>query len=526
MNEQSLFSKRPPSETNLPAMTSEEEEALAEHADRTTREFLEGVANELEPHIAAIVDATDRLLLAPETELTDPQKDDVRGIAFSCRLLRGLVRDIVDFNALSSGNLQLRPTQIDTARLLREVQHLVAGHRGKKPVQVVVDEDSAPNAVVWADEQRLVQILTNLAANALKFTDVGTVALKAELAEDDRVVLSVVDSGRGMSRADLERVFVEYEQAGEFRLTQRGTGLGLTIARRLVEISGGTLRAESLLEHGTAMYVSLPTTRQPVVSMRPAPTTEHGRKRAARDRIREAERFRSHFLASMTHDLRSPLMSILGYAELLTRSISAPDARGNRIPVERREVVGDRLRVIQEHGNMLLLLLSDVLDTARYEAGRLNLVRAWTPVVELITLAEARARATLITRPVTVRTELQPGLPPLHVDGEQIARALSSLLVHATRGLEHGELDFVARSVGGKFIQCAVEDRSHVIPEERRSQILTAAHRLDTTGYRQGVIGIALAIVRAAVRAHAGSFAVFIGPNGVLSFTLELPIKP
>ena len=108
------------------------------------------------------------------------------------------------------------------------------------------------------DERRLTQVLLNLAGNAIKFTDAGKVSIDARLA-DGNFVVSVIDTGPGISEADQQKIFEEFQQADSSSTrTKGGSGLGLSISRRIVELHGGRLWVESVLGHGSTFSFTVP----------------------------------------------------------------------------------------------------------------------------------------------------------------------------------------------------------------------------------------------------------------------------
>ena len=149
------------------------------------------------------------------------------------------------------------------------------------------------------------------------------------------------------------------------------------------------------------------------------------------ERTQEAQRLKSQFLANMSHDLRSPLNSILGFSELLLRGIEGPITDGQRAHLE----------VMQERGNHLLRLLNEILDTAKVESGKMELHRQPSPPAELIRAALQEAQRGR-KQPITDRVQitLQPGLRPIHVDPLRVTQALTHLLNWALEApLPHSE---------------------------------------------------------------------------------------
>lgn len=242
----------------------------------------------------------------------------------------------------------------------------------------------------------------------------------------------------------------------------------------------------------------------------------------ARREIAEAQQLETQFLASMSHDLRSPLNSVRGFADLLLGGLDGP-----LLEPQRESVVA-----IRRAGEDLLRLLTDVLDSARLETGRLELRRAWTPSVEILTEAMRRGRLIAIDRARTtgqslsIEAELQPGLPPVYVDSERIVQAVVGLFGHAARAMEGGTIRLrahVARAEPGAPTQVRVDvmDTGRGIPESERERIFEAFRGV-RGGQRLAGLGLGLALARALVRAHGGEVSVTSAADGT-TFTVALP---
>lgn len=240
---------------------------------------------------------------------------------------------------------------------------------------------------------------------------------------------------------------------------------------------------------------------------------------ARRHRIEALQRRKTRFVAAMSHDLRSPLNAILGFADLL-----ASGAEGALRPAQRESVAA-----IQRSGGALLELLGEVLDAARVDAGRLPLRRAWTPSVEILTEAVAVARRTVADRPLEVEATLQPGLPPVHVDRARIVQAVACLFRQASRVAERGKLGLLARVAdgpGGPEVRVDVVDERVLIPGSERERLVAAFQRARERAPREGPVGLSLSLACALVRAHGGDVWLEEGPRGGTTFSVRLPLEP
>jgi signal transduction histidine kinase len=231
----------------------------AQQADRYKSEFLTTVSHELRTPLNSMLGFTEVLLAEIEGPLTEGQREDLRMIRASGEHLLALFNNVLDFSALSSGRVILNAEAVDVHATLKEVAALLEAQRQGKPVRIVVD---APSALpqLYADPTRLKQVLINLGTNALKFTERGEVRLAARVAPRT-IMLSVRDTGVGISAADLPQLFEEFTQVGAHEFSRRGTGLGLSIVQKLVRMHGGKVEVVSAEGAGSTFTVSLPLPR-------------------------------------------------------------------------------------------------------------------------------------------------------------------------------------------------------------------------------------------------------------------------
>ncbi|MEO0605919.1 MAG: HAMP domain-containing sensor histidine kinase, partial [Myxococcota bacterium] len=227
----------------------------ASEANRATSGFLDAVSIELRTPLNAILGYAE--LLCEEHEHADDLCEDVGRILDAGRHLGSVVDDLLDMSAIATEQLELRSAAVELAPLLTSalavVRPLVEGRANVLDVEV--------DAEVWgvtADATRLRQILVNLLSNAAKFTEEGTIAVRVQ-AGADMVVISVQDTGIGIARQDLKRLFEPFRQVhrgtpGEYG----GTGLGLAISRRLARKMGGDIRVRSSLGKGSRFSLFLP----------------------------------------------------------------------------------------------------------------------------------------------------------------------------------------------------------------------------------------------------------------------------
>jgi signal transduction histidine kinase len=225
------------------------------NADRDRAAFLAAVSHELRSPLNAILGFADILMAEVDGPLPEEGREEVVQIRESGQHLLDLINDILELSAIESGQLKLTRAKVDVSVLVHEVLREAQGMVGEKPVSLRVD---APTQMfVNADVRRLRQIITNLVANAVKFTREGEVVVT--VAKDaGRARISVRDTGPGISIKDRALVFEEYKQAEADRRRRGGTGLGLAIARRLALMHGGGIQLDSELGKGSTFHLYIP----------------------------------------------------------------------------------------------------------------------------------------------------------------------------------------------------------------------------------------------------------------------------
>ncbi|HEU0037100.1 MAG TPA: PAS domain-containing sensor histidine kinase [Kofleriaceae bacterium] len=236
----------------------------AESASQAKSMFLANMSHELRTPLNAVIGLADLLLLEGGEPLSESQREYVEGIAQSGRHLLALVNDVLDLAKIEAGKQDLELEAVEVGEAVDEVVgalDVLAQHR-HVVMQRVVDA-AADREQVCADRVRLRQVLYNLLSNAVKFTGAGgrvTVRTRVEEAAEARVVvIEVADTGVGIADEDVVRLYRTFEQI-ELPSGDRpaGTGLGLALTKRLVEMHGGTIAVASRVGVGTTFSVRLP----------------------------------------------------------------------------------------------------------------------------------------------------------------------------------------------------------------------------------------------------------------------------
>lgn len=235
-----------------------------EEASRLQTSFLSGVSHEFRTPLTSIIGYTnlvkqalqEKPLNTRDTDVVNDNSDKhIRAVQRSSKHLLSLVENLLDHGKLDSGEIVIRPKTTRLAEIFEDVEMLLMPLSDAKRIELKVIMDFAPDVLSVLDDSRLRQCLINLLGNAVKFTDIGSVSLHASLSQD---VLSVQvnDTGPGINAEDLEKIRLPFWQG--LNTGKAGTGLGLTITERLVELMGGDLLIESQVGLGTKVSFQMP----------------------------------------------------------------------------------------------------------------------------------------------------------------------------------------------------------------------------------------------------------------------------
>lgn len=200
--------------------------------------------------------------LLNQTPVNDEQSTYIERIKSASEHLLSIVNDILDLTKIESGKMKVEKYSFDLIQLIDDVKMLLHDQIQKKRLYVDIEYMDCPKRLI-GDRLRIHQVLINLLSNAIKFTDIGGISLiissYAINHDDVRVDIVVKDTGIGMTKEQQSRLFDEFEQADQ-KTTRLygGTGLGLPISKKLIELMGGSIRLESMLNEGTTFTVSLP----------------------------------------------------------------------------------------------------------------------------------------------------------------------------------------------------------------------------------------------------------------------------
>jgi signal transduction histidine kinase/ActR/RegA family two-component response regulator len=232
------------------------EEAVA--AGEAKSRFLASISHEIRTPLNAVAGYAQ--LLNQRTDLPSSVHGSLAAINEASDHLLHLIEGILDLSKIEAGKMDVQPTDFDLEALLKSVRVIFEQRCQEKGLTCEVVSDSATPRWVKGDEGKVRQVLVNLVGNAVKFTDTGGVIVSVKAEEGDQYRFEIRDTGSGLATDSLTRIFHPFEQAQETRING-GTGLGLPISHRLVEMMGGHLAVESALGSGSTFSFTLPLTR-------------------------------------------------------------------------------------------------------------------------------------------------------------------------------------------------------------------------------------------------------------------------
>lgn len=232
-----------------------------DEAERFKTEFVTNVSHELRTPLNLIIGFAEMMMASPESyggvQLPGPYRSDLNAIYHSAKHLLALVDDVLDLARIEAGKMALAREKVDLPELVDEVIGMVRDHITAKGLDLQVNvPDRLPP--LWIDQLRIRQVLLNLLVNAARFTERGWIRVDVSQ-EGDEVAVRVTDTGRGIPEQDLPRIFEEFRSTEQpLSAWHSGTGLGLPISKRFVELHNGRMGVESVYGRGTSFWFTLP----------------------------------------------------------------------------------------------------------------------------------------------------------------------------------------------------------------------------------------------------------------------------
>lgn len=252
----------------------------AEAANQAKSVFLANMSHELRTPLNAILGFSNVMRKAPDT--TEEQEESLNIIASSGEHLLNLINNVLDISKIEAGHMVREDGDLNLYRLLYEIESLMSVRVAEKGLAFNMDLPPGLPADITVDAGKLRQVLTNLIANAVKYTESGEVSLRVSVAarnsaDEARVRFEVEDTGIGISEESQEAIFSPFEQVGDQPAAEAGTGLGLAISTQFVELMGGQIGVNSELGKGSIFHFEIP--------VRVSATSEEGPSEMQRERV-------------------------------------------------------------------------------------------------------------------------------------------------------------------------------------------------------------------------------------------------
>ena len=238
---------------------------IADSANESKSRFLANMSHEIRTPINAVLGMDEMILRESDDKTIRSYAADIKSAG---RTLLSLINDILDFSKVEEGKMEIIPVQYDLSSMINDLSNMIRERVNKKGLEFKLEVDEHIPHILFGDEIRLKQCVLNLLTNAVKYTEKGTVTMKVSFSkkDSDNIELSfeVSDTGIGMKKEDLEKLFVAYERIEEKRNRMiEGTGLGMNITRELLNLMGSNLEVSS--EYGKGSVFSF-TVLQSVIN--------------------------------------------------------------------------------------------------------------------------------------------------------------------------------------------------------------------------------------------------------------------
>ena len=266
------------------------EKEAALKSSKTKSEFLSNMSHEIRTPINAVLGMNEMILRESKDENILEYAENVKNAGNS---LLGIVNDILDFSKIEAGKMEIIPVEYELSSLLNDLVNMIKPRADKKNLQLIVNADKNLPTILFGDEIRIKQVVTNILTNAVKYTEKGSVTLKVEIlnksAENILIRFGVKDTGIGIKQEDIAKLFSAFERIEEKRnRTIEGTGLGMNITERLLMMMHSDLKVESVYGEGSNFYFDI---EQKIINAEPMGDFEESFRNSLKQHAQYHEKF-------------------------------------------------------------------------------------------------------------------------------------------------------------------------------------------------------------------------------------------
>ncbi|NQW01454.1 MAG: hypothetical protein HQ483_17255 [Rhodospirillales bacterium] len=240
----------------------------AEAANQAKLDFLSSISHELRTPMNAILGFTEFLAHNPNEPLTRQQKQSVDLVLMSGNHLLQLIDAMLDLSKIEEGKLRVTLQPISMRDVIDDCLHQMENEAKKHDIEIIDTTSETDLAFVWSDKTRLAQVLANLLSNAIKYNQPGgTVTVSCQQMPSQFLRINIADTGTGIPEDMQDHLFVPFDRLGQEAGTIEGTGIGLTLCKRIVEVLGGAIGFKSEERKGSTFWIELPTRENQVVEI-------------------------------------------------------------------------------------------------------------------------------------------------------------------------------------------------------------------------------------------------------------------
>jgi len=257
----------------------------AENANKAKSQFLANMSHEIRTPMNAIIGISKTLCKYDTDNLTSKQFEGLEVMHQSSRRLLSLINNLLDISKIESGKMDVKLTSFSLDAVIAGIRSMATSLIGDKTIDFSAQKSNLVPANIVSDAQKLHAILTNIIANSVKFTDLGKIILEI-YTKGDQLYFKVSDTGIGIDEHNIKNIFEEFTQVDSSTTRKyQGTGLGLAISKKMVELLGGEIKAESKLGEGTVITFFVPLKSKAIADDEIAVPTEYGDTKKVVDRV-------------------------------------------------------------------------------------------------------------------------------------------------------------------------------------------------------------------------------------------------